>query len=140
MRRKILTTVSVYVLFVPMLFSDMPSLSGDSMGMPGQGMGGGGGIGMSGHGMGGGHKASNNDSNQEKKKVSATIPTDNVNDILTFEEKLNLTNQQVISIRLIAADAQQELKEKTGIVMDCKREYDKSLGQNTPGPAIYRTA
>jgi|GEM_PF-6031173 len=131
MCKKFVIAAVVCLLFVPMLFSDMTSLSGDSFGMPGQGMGGGGGMGMQGQGMGGGHKAHSGDSNQEKKNVPA-LPTDNVSDILSFQDKLNLTSQQVISINLIAADTQQELTQKSSIVKDCKREYDKSLFQNTP--------
>jgi hypothetical protein len=130
MRKILMIAAAVGLLFVPMLFSDMP-LTGDSMGLSGQGTPGG--------GPQIGSVQYNSDGGQEKNKVSMPAPADNVSDILAFEEKINLTSQQAISLRLIASEARQEALDKSRIVIDRRREYDRSLNQNAPDFAYIRS-
>jgi Spy/CpxP family protein refolding chaperone len=131
MLKKFAAAALFCVLLVPVLFSDMRSL-GDNTVMPVQGMGGAAPQPV--------RTPHNSDTNRTKTQaISAPAHTDNVNDILAFEEKLNLTSQQSISIRLIASDAMLELTEKSGIALTCRREYDKSLNQNTPDFTYIRS-
>lgn len=63
---------------------------------------------------------------------------DNVSDILTFESKLGLTGQQVVSLRLIGADARQETNKRENEVQDCRQTLAKSLNENNPDFADIR--
>jgi hypothetical protein len=116
MCKKLVILSAAYMLFLPILFSDMSS---------------GGGMGASGQGAGGERQGRDN-GQVIKHAVTAPVPTDNVNDILTLGDKLDLTNQQVVTIRIISADAQQETAEKSKTVIQCRQEFEKSLNQIKP--------
>ena len=124
MYERLVAAAVVLLLFVPMLFSDMTQLGENKDLMGDNAM-------RAGSQMGNIQRKSGGD---QGKKQTAAKParTDNVNDILSFETKLNLTSQQVILLKMIASDANQEFAEKSVIARDCKLEYDRALNQNTP--------
>ena len=123
MFEKFLIAAAVCVILTPMLYSDMPQMGG--MGMGSQQM----------------RSSSYNSGGQERKQATAVyVSTDGVNDILSFEDKLGLSGQQVISIHMIDADAKQDAAERSKTVQQCQKEYTKSLNQNTPDFAYIRSA
>ena len=127
MRRKLVTVAAVFILFSPVLFSETPPVNVSGTG--GQGTG-------SGPLPGSGRQAG---AEREKKQAFAVqVSTDNVDDILTFEERLQLTSEQIVSIHMIGADAQREAAEKYKTVLDCQREFEKSLNQIKPNFVYIR--
>ena len=120
MFRKIMAAAVLCVLFSPALFSEMPSGGG----LGGQGTG-------SGSLQGPGRQAKSNNQGT-KQNAAAPVKTDNVNDILTFEDKLDLTSQQVVTMRMISADAQLEESDQARAVLVCQQEFEKGLGQVNP--------
>jgi hypothetical protein len=124
MCEKLVAAAALLLLFMPMLFSEMTQLGEDRDMMGNKAMRAGSQLGNSQRKSGGDHG--------KKQVAAAPARTDNVNDILSFEARLNLTSQQVILIKMIASDANQEFAEKSVIARDCKLEYERSLNQNTP--------
>jgi len=145
MLRQILTTAAICVLFTPMLYCDMSS--GGGMGMSGQGTAGqgiGSQMGNSSFGTGSylqGSGSSSTVGNAQQGSSTGLIKypakaekvkVNNVDDILSFEEKLNLTSQQLVSIQMISADLKQDADEKAKTLLKCREEFDKSLEQMRP--------
>ncbi len=126
MQRKLLIVVAMNIIFTQMLFSDMPMGSGmGGQGMNGQEIGGG-----SPRQGGGRHDSS---SSQDKKQPFVVfVSTNNVEDLLSFANKVGLTSQQIISIHMINADAQQDAVDKSKNVLTCQMEFNKSLAQIKP--------
>ena len=116
MLKKLLIAAGLSLLFSPLLFSDM--LSGDGMGMGSQQMKGRRQVSISKQG--------------KSQEFDLRVSTDSVADILLFQDKLPLTGQQVISMQMIDADAQQEAAERSIAVEQCRKEYLKSINQGMP--------
>jgi len=117
MFKKLLIMAAAYLLLLPVLFSEMT---------PGVG------AGSSGQGTGSGAGPQGGGSHQGKTQAAVPAKKDNVNDILTFMDKLELTSQQVVSIRLISADAAEEAAGMAKATRESKREFEDSLDQIKP--------
>ena len=132
---KIFVIAGACVMLSPLLFADMFS-SGGMSGMSGSGMG----QGTGGSSFHSGSGKQGKGSEQEKRQDTAIrVSTNSIEDILSFKDQIGLTGQQVISIQMVDADAQEEAAEKSKTVEGCLKEYTKSLKQSKPDFAYSRS-
>ena len=123
MFRNFVIAAAICLVFSPLLFADMMT---------------GGGMGMDRQQMNRGSRQVTVSRQEKNQEDAVRVSTDSVVDILLFRDKLHLTGQQVISMQMIQADAQQESAEKSRAVQACQADFVKSLNQNTPDFAYIR--
>lgn len=123
MLKKFIFILVVYTLFSPTLFSETPFTGGPGSSAGGRETGGSG----SQPGV-----RRNNGAGDQIKKPAEPAASDNVNEILMYEDKLGLTSQQAVSMKMISADAMLEASEKSNTVVERRREFTNSLNQLNP--------
>jgi Spy/CpxP family protein refolding chaperone len=130
MLRKLFLIAAICAMFIPQAFSDSQ-------------IGGGTGGEMR-DGAGNSRRAEGeqrpNGAKQEKAPPNADQAADNVGYILGLQDKLKLTQQQLIQIHMIQADSQEEAPKRALAVRDCRQEYAKSLNQLKPDFAAIRVS